>query len=439
MSDPALRQLSRGEISALFEDISALTFEDTLAEISTAFARLPAGRISTEIERWLQHVALTLDIDRTTIGQINSSDGLLYTTHQWSREGVPRTPYRMNANQVLPWLTGKILAGETVALEDIEDAPPEAAKDLEYARRSACKSNLTIPLRIGGVAVGALAFDAVIRARSWSARTVQRLGLLAEVFGSALERERAFSEIVRLAEEVRRTSRIANMGELTASLAHELNQPLGAILSNAQAARRFLAATNPDLAEVTAAIEDIIHDNSRAVETLRNVRALFRHDKVEMSPLDLRQILIEVEHVLSLEARSNGISVKLDLPSHLPIVVGNRTQLIEVLMNLAANAFDSICEDNYGPRVVELCASHRGARHVEIAVRDSGRGIDPAIMPRLFDAFFTTKPDGTGVGLRIARSIIEGHGGRLWATRNPDRGATVTFDLPVKAYEQDRK
>jgi two-component system sensor kinase FixL len=134
------------------------------------------------------------------------------------------------------------------------------------------------------------------------------------------------------------------MGELTASLAHELNQPLGVILSNSQAARRLLAANKPDLAEVRETIEEIIRDNSRAVETLRNVHALFQRHRIEMSPVDLRQILLQTERVLSLEASSKGISLELELPPALPIVLGNPAQLLEVLMNLTANAFDSICE-----------------------------------------------------------------------------------------------
>jgi signal transduction histidine kinase len=116
----------------------------------------------------------------------------------------------------------------------------------------------------------------------------------------------------------------------------------------------------------------------------------------------------------------------------LPAVVGNRTHLIEVLINLVSNAFDSVRESADGPREVEVCARQPETGRVHIAVRDSGKGIDPEIMPRLFDAFFTTKPKGMGMGLAIVRSIVENHGGRLWATRNPDRGATLEFELPVK-------
>ncbi len=418
------------------EDIESFEFEDVLSEISGAFVRATEDQISPQIDEWLQRIVLALGIDRARVAQFDPADGLLYTTHQWVREGVIPTPRVVKAYEVLPWVTAQTLAGESVILSRVEDVPPEAAKDLEFWRMVDTKSIATIPLTIGEVVAGSVAFVTVNRVVTWLPRTVKRLRLIAEVFGNALERQRKVAEVRQLRDEMRQTSRIATMGELTASLAHELSQPLGAILSNAQAAQRFLAAKKPDFAEVEAAIADIIRDNSRAVQTLRNVRALFQREQIEMSPVDPRLVLLEAERVLRVEASSKGISIELDLPASLPAVVGNRAQLLEVLMNLATNAFDSICDDGDGRRVVSLSARHSGDGRVQIAVRDSGKGIDPEVMPRLFDAFFTTKPSGMGIGLRIARSIIENHGGRLWATRNPDRGATLEFELPVKSHEE---
>ncbi len=256
------------------------------------------------------------------------------------------------------------------------------------------------------------------------------------------DRKRAEEEIkriLRLEGEVRQASRTEMMGGLTASLAHELNQPLAAVRSNAQAARRLLAAKRPELEEVKAAIDDVIQDNARAAETIRNVRALFQREGVQMSPVDLRQIVCDVERIVRADAALKNVTLRLDLPSTLPTVIGSRTQLIEALMNLVLNAFDSVCESVDGPREVEMRASQAEARDIHVSVRDSGKGIEPEVMPRLFDAFFTTKPQGMGMGLAIVRSIIENHGGRLWATRNPDRGATFEFVLPVKADVKEAK
>jgi signal transduction histidine kinase len=158
-----------------------------------------------------------------------------------------------------------------------------------------------------------------------------------------------------------------------------------------------------------------------------------------MSSVDLRQILYDVERIVRADATSKNVALRLDLPTTLPTIIGNRTQLIEALMNLVLNAFDSVCESVDGPREVEIRTSQPEARHIHVSVRDWGKGIEPEVMARLFDAFFTTKPKGMGMGLAIVRSIIENHGGRLWATRNPDRGATFEFDLPVKADVKEAK
>jgi signal transduction histidine kinase len=240
------------------------------------------------------------------------------------------------------------------------------------------------------------------------------------------------AELSRLQDEMRQASRAMMMGELTASLAHEVNQPLAAILNNAEAACRILAAKKPNLQEVIECLQDIIQDDSRAIETIKNVRALFQRDEVKMSPLDLLRLIHDVERIVRLDATAKNINVRLDMPAFLPTIVGNRTQLIQALINLILNAFDAICQNGDGPREVRLSVAQGDAGWVHVAVRDSGAGIDPAIMPLLFDAFFTTKPTGTGMGLAIVRSIVDNHGGQLWATRNPDRGATVQFSLPTQ-------
>jgi signal transduction histidine kinase len=245
------------------------------------------------------------------------------------------------------------------------------------------------------------------------------------------ELRQSTAELSRLQDEMRQASRAMMMGELTASLAHEVNQPLAAILNNAQAASRFLAANKPNLRDVKECLDDIIRDNARAVETIKNVRALFQRDEVEMSSVDLLRLVRDVERIVRLDAEAKNISVRLALPSSLPAIVGNRTQLIQALVNLILNAFDAICQNGEGLREVHLGVTQREPGSVHVEVRDSGVGIDPAIMPLLFDAFFTTKPKGMGMGLAIVRSIIENHGGRLWATRNPDRGATLEFSLPA--------
>jgi signal transduction histidine kinase len=410
----------------------ATLFENLVAEFSTTFVRTTADKIDGEIERWLSRVVVALGLDRATVGEIDLTDGILYATHQWSGEGVTPIPKRLDAAAELPWLTAKIVGDQMVLLSDVEEAPPEAAQDLKFAHRVGSRSTLSLPLKIGGVVVGAVVFDSVLHQHNWSEREVRRLRLVAEVFGNALERKRALQELRRFEEEVRQVSRVAMMGELTVSLAHELNQPLGAILNNAQAAKRMLDADHPDRQEVSAALDDIVRDNSRAIEIVAQVRALFHRGETQKSPVDLKQVMLDVESLLRHEAMLKGISLRLTAPDALPSVVGQRTQLMQLLLNLAMNAFDAVCERQHLKREVEICASHERPGRINVAVRDCGIGLDPKNMPRLFDAFFTTKPRGVGLGLAIARSIVENHGGRLWAVPNPDQGATLQLNCRWK-------
>jgi signal transduction histidine kinase len=412
---------------------TAVDFEELLGDLSAAFVRVSVDELDHEIERWLERIVLAMGIDRSTVVQVVPEDGSLYVTHQWARVGVS-TPHRgisIDRTPYTPWLDGQIASGHLVVFSRLEDLPPEASTDREVFREAGNQSNVTIPLRVGGVVVGALLFGAIRFEKHWSEQELQRLKLVAEIFGNALQRKRAEAEIRRLAEELRQASQIMTMGALTASLAHELNQPLGAILNNAKAARRLLTARTPDLIEIDAALDDIIRDDARAVDIVKNVRAMFRRGEAKVAPVDLRQLIFEVARMVNSDARMKKIAWSLDLPDSLPPVRGVRTHLTQAVLNLVVNAFDSVC-DSGGPREVVLRAAQEEPNQIHVSVGDSGRGIDAQVMPNLFEAFYTTKPRGMGMGLTIVRSIIENHGGRIWAARNPVRGARLEFVLPVE-------
>jgi signal transduction histidine kinase len=405
-------------------------FEKLLSDLSAAFIRVSVEEIDSEIELWLRRIVLALQMDRGTIGQLDQN-GALYVTHQWARAGVTTPDKGLDVRQSLPWTARKLLAGELVAVSQMEEFPPEAIEERTYARRNGGACTLAIPMKIGAAVVGAVSFGAVLFARSWTPETVRRLQLVSAIFTNALERKRAEAEIRRLSEELRQASQVMTMGELTASLAHELNQPLGAILNNAKAARRLLTAKTSDLAEIDAALDDIVRDDARAVDIVRNVRAMFQRGETKMATVDVSQLLHDVARIVNTDARMKEISWSLELPDSLPPVRGDKTHLTQAILNLVVNAFDSVC-DGDGPREVVLRAGREQPNHIHFSVCDTGKGIDAKVMPKLFEPFFTTKTSGMGMGLSIVRSIIENHGGRIWAAQNPDRGVTFKFVLPIE-------
>jgi two-component system, LuxR family, sensor kinase FixL len=230
-------------------------------------------------------------------------------------------------------------------------------------------------------------------------------------------------------------ARVATMGELTASLAHEINQPLSAIMSNAQAAKRFLDAPAPDLQELKEILHDIIKEDARAGEIISRLRSLLKKTKTDFELLDLSLILREVIGLLHSDAVIRDVRVDTELDPRLPLVRGDRIQLQQVVVNLILNAFDALNEQARGERRVLVRTCLQGSQ-VLAAVVDSGTGIPSGESEKVFNPFYTSKPQGLGMGLSISRSIITRHQGRIWVENNPDGGATFYFSLPVPTDEE---
>jgi PAS domain S-box-containing protein len=245
------------------------------------------------------------------------------------------------------------------------------------------------------------------------------------------ERKRAESELQRQRGELAHLTRVSTMGELSASLAHELNQPLTAILSNAQAAQRFLAANPVDVEELREIMKDIVEDDSRASDVIQRMRALVKKEDLAFATLDLAGVIGDVAALVHSDAILHGVRILLELHPGLPAVRGDKVQLQQVVLNLLLNAFDAMKDRPVNEREVKILAETAGASLLRLAVRDHGTGLSGDKLDKIFQPFYTTKPDGLGMGLAISRSIIDAHGGRLWAENNPDRGATFYCTLPV--------
>ncbi|HEX2930993.1 MAG TPA: PAS domain S-box protein, partial [Candidatus Binatia bacterium] len=245
------------------------------------------------------------------------------------------------------------------------------------------------------------------------------------------ERKRAESELRHNREELAHVTRITAMGELAASLAHELNQPLTAILSNAQAAQRFLANETAEIDEVRDILRDIVEDNNRASEVIRRMRALVKKEKLAFSGLDFAGLTREIVALIHSDAILRNVRVDVEVGPDVPLVRGDKIQLQQVLLNLLLNAFDAMKDCPAEEREVAVRIESKGGARVDVSVSDRGSGLTIDKLDKIFEPFFTTKREGLGMGLSISRSIIEAHGGHLWARNNPARGATFHFTLPL--------
>jgi signal transduction histidine kinase len=259
-------------------------------------------------------------------------------------------------------------------------------------------------------------------------------GEFVEFVGTAMdvtERRRAEEERQALAH----ANRVATMGELTASIAHEVKQPIAATVMNAQGALRWLDAQPPKPEEVRQALERIARDGLRAGEVINHIRALVEKAPPRKEALALNEVIREVIALLHGEVVKHGIALQMQLAEGLPPIQGDRVQLQQVVLNLILNAIEAMRGVGEGARELRVSTVKAGAGGVRVAVQDTGPGLDPVKLERLFEAFYTTKSGGLGMGLSICRSIVEAHGGQLWADANTPHGAFFQFSLPCDASE----
>jgi len=399
-----------------------LAFEKLLSSLSTTFSNVWAVDFDREIEQGLRRIVGFLELDHGGLIEF-SRDGRASRT--WTIDGG------MTAEDI-PWMTARIQHGDVAAFSRIEDLPDEAVVDRRSCLARGIKSKVALPLLVGGAVVGGLMFGTVRDVHAWRPdEPIQGLRLLGEVFANALARKQVELEGQRLRQELAHIGRVSAMGELTASLAHELNQPLTAILNNAQVAQRFLAAEAVDVVEMREILNDIVADDKRAADVIRRLRLLLKKGDLEYVSLDLNEVVTEVARLVMSDAAIRNVSMRLEPAPSLPRVRGDRVQLQQVVLNLVLNGLDAMREPGLREASLLIRTFSDGPGLVGVAVQDAGPGIGEKDADYIFNALYTTKTEGIGMGLAIARTIIDAHDGRLTGANNPEGGATFQFTVPV--------
>lgn len=409
---------------------SALRLQSLLAEISSRFVTHPTGQVDDTIEETQRLVCETLGVDRSTLWQITGDDAEMALTHFWQPAGD--IPLRRNfvTSGNLPWSEDKVRRGEPFHFSSLDELPPEAALDVETLRLHGTRSNATFPLVADGMIFGALAFGMIRAERQWTADEIAGLQLVAQIFGHVISRRRSEERAEQLREEIQRSTRAAELGEIAAALAHEINQPLTTIMGNAQAARRFLDEGTASSGEIREILEDIIRDDKRAAEIVRNLRQMLAGIPAPRENSCINEMVREAAGFLRSDMTDEGVDLQLDLASPLPPVRAARVEIQQLFINLVANAARAMSETPPQQRRVTIETRQRG-RMVVLRVSDHGCGIPPEHLDRIFEPFHTTRPDGLGMGLAICRRIAESHGGRIVAANAAAGGADFTLTLPA--------
>jgi PAS domain S-box-containing protein len=323
-----------------------------------------------------------------------------------------------------------LLRRERVIVADVR-TEPSFAPHLKFVEAAGYRALQSTPLfSRNGEPLGTISthFRHVHRP---SERELRFADLYARQAAEAIETQQVEESLREKQEELTRVSRVVTIGELAASIAHEVNQPLAALLTNANAGLRWLGAATPDLDEAKNALRRIVRDGNRAGDVISRIRMLVQKSGTAHERVGMKDAIDEIIALVQAEIRRREVALRTECADDLPAVMGDRVQLQQVLLNLIMNGIDAVSAVSDRSREIVVAAVEEPAGKISVAVRDSGIGIEPQNLERVFETFYTTKLRGIGIGLSISRSIIEAHGGRLWAARNDGAGTTFQFTLPV--------
>ena len=389
------------------------------------------------IERGLQDIGAFLALEQASLWERVPNRDEFRRTHHWQAAELPAPSVAPD----LPWVSARLIRGSVVRFTRHAELPPEAAADLPTLAEFGLRSMLAVPFLVSRRVAGALFLASTHEERTWHDGLVPGVSLLAEVFASlharqSTERRKQAAEVeaAQWRERLAHLVRVHTAGEMSAALAHEITQPLGAIENYALAARRRMGKTSPDLARVADLVDKVIGQATRAGDVVTRMRGMVQRHELEPKEIDIARAVRECVDMVKTDCELRDIRIELKAAGALPVVVVDEIHLQQVILNLLRNAMEAVELPQPGVvRLITIEVGRHGADAVSVRVADRGAGIAEGDLERVFESFYSTKPSGLGVGLAICRRLIEAHGGALWASHNPGGGAVFQFTLPVAA------
>jgi signal transduction histidine kinase len=430
----ASRSQRRRAQAALAEQ---LRFETLVSKVLTALLIGPGGP-QRPIERALALIGAELAVDQVMLAERNEMRRGADVMYSWTREGIGALPAWIEWS-AFPWTSRRLRENQVVTVTPRHPLPLEAETDRQSAIAMGIRSLLVLPLVIEGSVAGFLSFATMRQPREWPDGLIERCRLLAEVIANTLARHRAEAAVLAAEEryrhqreELAHALRVNTLGEFGVSLAHEMNQPLTAIALNARAMTKLIGGGVEERAAATEALTDINADAMRAGAIIARLRALSRREHSPKAGLDLVALIDDVAALVRPDLAMRRIVLARPWARPLPPVSGDPIQLQQVFLNLFTNAAEAIGRGEEPDRRITVVSSHPATGLVEVAVSDTGGGATELDLERIFESFVTTKPGGLGMGLAISRSIVEAHGGRIYAKANHERGLTIHVELPAQ-------
>ena len=390
-----------------------------------------AANLEEATAKILQAVCECLVWDVGALWSIDREAGVLRCVEVWHKKSVEVLEFE-TASRETTFMPGIGLPGR-VWFSREPAYIPDVVRDSNFLRapiagREMLHAAFGFPILLGGEVLGVMEFFSH-EIRQPDQDLLEMMATLGSQIGQFIERKRAEDALHHAQTELAHVARVATLGEMSASIAHEINQPLGAVVNSASACLRWLDAHKFEEARRSAS--RVIAEGHRASEIIGRIRALIKKAPGRKDWLDLNETIHEVVALAQSEVQRNGVTLETQLSDRMPAILADRIQMQQVILNLMMNAVEAMSGSGEGPRELLVCSRTDESRGVSVSVRDSGPGLDPKTLDHLFDAFYTTKPQGLGMGLAISRSLIEAHGGRLWATANTPRGAIFQFTLPI--------